>query len=316
VKLVVSTSDAGRRLAQFLADKLPDLSRTQTQKLITDGAVRVDGVVPPRGAKTKVHRGVPIEVTIPEPEPLELLPEAIPLDILHEDDDVVVVNKQRDLVVHPAPGHPNGTLVNALLHHVADFERPTEEVRPGIVHRLDRDTTGVMIVAKNRRAHQRLVERFAERKVHKVYVGVCHGLPNPPAGTIDTLFARHPRDRKRFSSRVHEGKRAVTHYETAERYVGAARLAITLETGRTHQIRVHFNDAGHPLVGDPTYGHRKKITDPRVREAVAVFDRPALHAARLALRHPTTDRKLAFDAPLPGDMLELMERLRQIQGLA
>ena len=205
IRLVAAAADDGRRLDQYLTDQLPDLSRAQIQKLIAAGAATVDSEPPARGTKTKVREGAEIELRIPPPAPIALEPEPIPLTILYQDADIVVVDKSRDLVVHPALGHPRGTLINALLYHVEDFEHATEDQRPGIVHRLDRDTTGVMVVAKHRKAQQRLVGAFQARAVEKNYVAVCRGVPRAAKATIDTWFGRHPTDRKRFSSKLTHG---------------------------------------------------------------------------------------------------------------
>lgn len=270
----------------------------------------IDGTVPVRGPKTVVRAGARIHYTPPPPEPIDLVAEDIAIDIIHEDTDIVVVNKPKNLVVHPAVGHARGTLVNALMFHVGDFEVADEDVRPGIVHRLDRDTTGLMVVAKNRAARRALVEAFSAREVAKTYLAIAHGVPNPQSAELDTLFGRHPRERKRFSSRVLEGKRAVTRYEVTESFAGASFIEVELETGRTHQIRVHLADIGHPLVGDEVYGRRRKCRDPRVGPIINPFDRPALHAHRLAFAHPSTKQPLEFVSELPVDMQALLDALR------
>lgn len=301
-ELIVEAEHDGQRLDRFLAARLADVSRSAIQRHIELGAVTLDGAPPRRGAATLVHEGDRVQYTPPPPVAVELIPERIPLEVLFEDDDLVVINKQRGLVVHPAAGHWTGTLVNALLGQVRGFTGIGDELRPGIVHRLDRDTTGVMVVAKHDLAQRGLAEQFKSRQVEKLYLAVVHGRPEPAAGTIETLFGRHPTDRKRFSSKVREGKRAVTHYQTEERLRGATLLRVRLETGRTHQIRVHFADRGHPLVGDATYGPRKKT--------LAGFDRPALHARALVIHHPIRGEELTFEAPIPEDLLELLEALR------
>jgi 23S rRNA pseudouridine1911/1915/1917 synthase len=302
IELEIDERYAGERLDRALAELLDDRSRALIQKHIEAGAVTIDGAQPKQGAKTKLHRGARIQYQPPPPEPIDLVAEAIPLSILFEDEHLLVLDKPAGLVVHPAAGHPRGTLVNAVLHHLqADLQGVGSPERPGIVHRLDRDTTGVIAIAKTARAHELLGHAFSERRVEKEYLAIVHGVPAPTEGTIDTLFGRHPRDRKRFSSKVLGGKRAITHYRVSELLQGASLLEIRLETGRTHQIRVHFADRGHPLVGDPVYGTRKPL---------APFARPALHSRRLTLDHPITGRKLTCEAPIPQDFLDLLEALR------
>ena len=292
----------GERLDRVLVVLFPGRSRALLQKHIEAGAVTVDGVVPK--ARTPVTAGAQIRYTPPPVEPLALVAEDIPLSILYEDEHLLIVDKPAGLVVHPALGHASGTLVNAVLHHVQDLERDEDDVRPGIVHRLDRDTTGCLVVAKTPRTHELLSQAFAERQVEKVYVAVVKGSPKSDSGTFDTLYGRHPTERKRFSSKVQSGKRAVTHYRVLERYAHAALVEVRLETGRTHQIRAHFADAGHPLVGDTLYGRKGGVD----------FERPALHAARLAFLHPITQVPLVAEAPWPADLLGLVEGMRRGQA--
>jgi 23S rRNA pseudouridine1911/1915/1917 synthase len=302
IEIEIDERFAGERLDRALTLLLDDRSRALIQKHIDAGAITIDGAPPKQGSKTKLHLGARIRYEPPPPEPLDLIAEDIPLSVLFEDEHLIVVDKPANLVVHPAAGHPRGTLVNAVLHHVqADLQGVGASDRPGIVHRLDRDTTGVIVIAKTPRAHELLAKAFSDRTVEKTYLAIVQGVPSPKEGTIDTLYGRHPRDRKRFSSKVATGKRAVTHYRVKEELSGSSLLEISLETGRTHQIRVHFADRGHPLVGDPVYGGRK---------AIAAFDRPALHSWRLELAHPITGRKLTCEAPIPQDFLLLLEALR------
>jgi 23S rRNA pseudouridine1911/1915/1917 synthase len=311
IELLVPEASDGARLDRFLADSLPDSSRSLIQKHIEVGAVSIDGAPPKRGAKTPVRAGSTIRYAPPPPEPTELVAEDIPLHILWQDEWLLVLDKPAGLVVHPALGHRRGTLVNALLHHVKDLRGIGGELRPGIVHRLDRDTTGVMVVAKDDEAQRALVEAFKSRKVEKRYLAIVHGLPSPKSATIDTKYGRHPSDRKRFSSKVAEGKRAITHYEVKEVFAGASLLDVRIDTGRTHQIRVHLADRGHPLVGDRVYGGRARaIRDPRTKELLLSFPRPALHAQRLAFPHPRSGEMLSFEAPIPEDLLGLLEALR------
>lgn len=264
---------------------------------------------PPRqGSKTKVRAGDRIDYVPPAPPASHVVPEDIPLPILLEDAHVLVLDKPRNLIVHPSSTRREGTLVAAVLHHL-DREA-TLNPRAGIVHRLDKDTTGVMVVAKTQLAEDKLAAAFRNRTVEKTYVAVVHGRPTPATATIETLFGRHPRARKRFSSTVDAGKVAITHYETAERFIGASLMHIRLETGRTHQIRVHFSDRGHPLIGDPVYGRRRRSQDPRVGAILNTFDRPALHARRLVFPHPVTGDPIAVEAPLPPDLEALLDQLR------
>ncbi len=301
IELEIDERLAGERLDRALAALLDDRSRALIQRHIEAGAITIDGLPPKHGAKTKVTLGAHIRYQPPPPESLALLAEDIPLSVLFEDDHLLVIDKPANLVVHPAAGHPSGTLVNAVLHHLqADLRGVSGSDRPGIVHRLDRDTTGVILVAKTVRAQELAARAFAERRVQKIYRAIVHGVPAPREGTIDTLFGRHPRDRKRFSSKVLTGKRAVTHYRVLEPLRSAALLEVRLETGRTHQIRVHLADRGHPLIGDPVYGRRPPVP----------FERPALHALSLEIEHPITGRKLTCEAPIPQDFLDLLEALR------
>jgi 23S rRNA pseudouridine1911/1915/1917 synthase len=301
----------GGRLDAVVAAALAHVSRAQVQRLIDDGRVTLNGVPAPK-PNTKVRAGDAIEVRVPPPEPLEVLPEDIPLVILHEDADVIVIDKPAGLVVHPAAGHPSGTLVNALLHHCTDLSGIGGVRRPGIVHRLDKDTTGVMVVAKSERAHAALTAAFAAKSrgepggIERSYLAITSPAPPAPTGTLRTLYGRHPVDRKRFSSKVPTGKPAVTHWEVVTPLHEAALVRFVLETGRTHQIRVHASDHGFALVGDPVYGHRPR--DERIAAAARALGRQALHAAVLAFDHPATGLRVRFEAPANfGDGLSLLD---------
>ncbi len=290
---------AGGRLDAVVAAAIEELSRTQVQRLIDEGRVCVGGEVATK-AKARVEPGDAIEVRVPPPEPLEVLPEPIPLAVLFEDADLIVIDKPAGLVVHPAPGHASGTLVNALLHHCKDLSGIGGVARPGIVHRLDKDTSGVMVATKTDRAHAALAAAFAGKAgVERAYLAIT--TPAPPAlrGTLRTLHGRHPVDRKRFSSKVSTGKAAVTHYEVLEKLRDAALVRFVLETGRTHQIRVHAADHGFPLLGDAMYGKRSPL-----------IARQALHAQLLAFDHPATGERLRFEAPPPGDFEAALAALR------
>ncbi len=301
------------RLDAVIAGAIAELSRAQVQKLIEDGRVTHAGAVATKSG-AKVRQGDAIEVSIPAPEPLEVVPEDIPLAILHEDADLIVIDKPAGLVVHPAAGHASGTLVNALLFHCKDLSGIGGVLRPGIVHRLDKDTSGVMVATKSDRAHAALTAAFAAKSrgepgtLERTYLAITSPAPPMKAGTLRTLHGRHPVDRKRFSSKVTSGKPAVTHYEVVEKLHDAALVRFRLETGRTHQIRVHAADHGWPLVGDPVYGHKPR--DARLAEVARALGRQALHAATLAFDHPVTGERLSFTAPLPADFQAALAALR------
>lgn len=248
----------------------------------------------------KLSAGDVVEMEVPETEETHVEPEPIPLDIVYEDGNVVVVNKPRGMVVHPAPGHRSGTLVNALLHHCRDLSGIGGERRPGIVHRIDKDTSGLIMAAKNDRAHQSLSRQLKDHSVERIYRAVVHGVPVHDSGTIDAPIGRHPTDRKKFTVTDKNGKPAVTHFAVLERFREAALLELKLETGRTHQIRVHMQFIGHPLVGDPVYSRNRR----------ALLEGQALHAAVLGFRHPETGEKLRFEAPLPEDIEHLLRYFR------
>jgi len=308
IELVIEDSDAGKRLDAVLAARIEALSRAAVQRLIEDGHVTVNGAVAAKW-NTKLRLGDAIEVTVPPPEPLEVIAEDIPLAIVFDDAELVVVDKPAGLVVHPAPGHASGTLVNALLFHCRDLSGIGGVLRPGIVHRLDKDTSGLMVVTKTDRAHAALAAAFAAKSrgetgaLRREYLAIT--APPPPAatGTLRTLYGRHPVDRKRFSSKVTSGKPAVTHWEIVERLRGAALVRLRLETGRTHQIRVHAADHGWPLVGDQVYGYKPT-------PIAAALGRQALHASLLELDHPVTGAHLAFESPLPADLETTLAALR------
>ena len=262
-------------------------------------------------AGTRLRAGDVIEVALPAPRPARAEPQAMELTVLHEDADIIVVDKPAGLVVHPAPGHPDRTLVNALLARCPDLRGVGGELRPGIVHRLDKDTSGVMVATKHDAAHARLAAHFKSKVARREYLAVVAPPMASRRGTFSTLHGRHPVHRKRFSSRVAKGKPAVTHWQVEERFARAADLVrCRLETGRTHQIRVHFADAGHPILGDRTYGRRP--ASPRLAELAAALGRQALHAAVLELEHPTTGARMRFEAPLPADMQSLLAALREL----
>jgi 23S rRNA pseudouridine1911/1915/1917 synthase len=296
----VGTEEAGERLDKFLADLLPDVSRTQVQQWVKMGnAVVNGGTVKPNN---KLAAGDIVTLVTPEARPAEIGPEPIPLDIVYEDGDVIVVNKPRGLVVHPAAGHPSGTLVNALLYHCRDLSGINGVMRPGIVHRIDKDTSGLLMAAKNDAAHHHLAAQLKAHTVNRKYIALVQDNLAHDQGTIDAPIARDPNDRKLFTVTDKNAKHAVTHFSVLERFGDCTLVELVLETGRTHQIRVHMKFIGHPLVGDPAYGRTKGVTMPGGQ---------ALHAAVLGFIHPRTEAFMQFEAPLPDDMEELLESLRK-----
>ena len=307
-RLAVPDDAAGVRLDRFLVSVLGDQSRSQIQRLIKDGHVLVAG----RAAKANqpVKPGQSVDVAIPEPIDPVPRPEPLPVAILYQDRDLVVVDKPAGMVVHPAAGHADGTLVNALLHHVPDLSGIGGEKRPGIVHRLDRGTSGLMVVAKHDQAHEELARQFQSREVEKEYIALVWGVVQ--AGRrIDDPIGRDPADRKKMSARARRSREAVTRIVRAEHFGPTLTLAhVAIHTGRTHQIRVHLSGIGHPIVGDALYGGVRRRVPGDLR-AVTHLDRPFLHAARLAFTHPTEGRRLEFTSPLPEDLEGILEELRQ-----
>lgn len=300
-RLTVSPEEAGVRIDKYLAEQLPDITRSYLQKLLKDGSVQMNGK--PVKASTKTAAGAVIELTIPEPEEPEILPEDIPLDILYEDSDVILINKPKDMVVHPAAGHYTGTLVNALMYHCkGDLSGINGVLRPGIVHRIDKDTTGVLIVCKNDKAHNALAEQLKEHSITRKYRAIVCGNLKEDEGTVDAPLGRHPQDRKKMAIVRTCGKRAVTHYRVLERFGNYTYIECQLETGRTHQIRVHMASLGHPLLGDEVYG---RVKSPFKLEG------QTLHAMVLGFIHPTTGEYMEFEAPLPEYFEKLLEKLRR-----
>jgi 23S rRNA pseudouridine1911/1915/1917 synthase len=310
--LLVEGDHDGSRLDNFLTALLPEQSRSHIQRLIKDG--RVTGPVATLRASTPVRTGQVYAVDVPPPAAATPEPEALPLRIIYEDPHLVVLDKPAGMVVHPAAGHSTGTLVNALLHHVKDLSGIGGEMRPGIVHRLDRGTSGVMVVAKHDRAHQELSRQFADREVEKEYIALVWGVVQ--AGRrIDAPIGRDPAARQKMSTRSRRARNAVTRVTTARHYKGVSLLRVAIATGRTHQIRVHLSAIGHPIVGDSTYGglHRRTLANLR---AVQRLERPFLHAARLAFTHPDDGRRVEFDSPLPLDLQLVLEDIEERERLA
>ncbi len=300
----------GTRLDLCLVELHPEWSRSRVRKLVDGGHVRLNERT--AKASTSVQVGDSIVVDEPSPQPLEVEAEDIPLDVLHEDADILVLNKPADLVIHPAAGNPSGTLVNALLHHCRDLSGIGGVERPGIVHRLDKNTTGIMVVAKSDRAHLALSIAFRRHEVRKTYAALCFGVPAEREGVVDAPIDRHPRHRKEMAV-VKEGRRARTLYQVDASFGGASLLSCRPVTGRTHQIRVHMAHIGHAIVGDPLYAGRqwRNLSEPTAQAACRAFARQALHAQRLEFEHPVTKELVEYEAPLPPDLEDLIEVLRR-----
>ena len=302
--VTLSEDEAGERIDRVLARRCPEFSRSALQRWIEQGRVEQAGEVVSR--KTKAVSGAEVSIHPAPPEAMSAKPQPIPLDVLFEDPHLIVLDKSAGLVVHPAPGHPDGTLVNALLFH-AEVHGGADPLRPGIVHRLDKDTSGVMVVAKTARAHERLVEMFQEHSLERAYLAIALGRP-PASIRYDTLHGRHPANRKKFTARVDRGRRAVTELESVELLHGSALVRCRLETGRTHQIRVHLAEHGHPVLGDSLYG--KSIGDPELRRVSSELGRQALHATVLAFAHPISGEPLRFETEPPEDFKRAVQALR------
>ena len=295
--ITITAEQAGDRIDKALATIQEEWSRSQISGWLADGGIKVNGA--DVKAKYKVKEGDVIEVTVPDVEDLEILAEDLQLEIIYEDADVLVVNKPRGMVVHPAPGHTTGTLVNGLMYHCKDLSGINGVARPGIVHRIDKDTSGLLMVAKNDVAHESLVNQLVAKTVTRRYTAVVHGHIAHDKGTIDAPIGRDKKDRQKQAI-VDEGKHAVTHFLVKERFGNFTLVECKLETGRTHQIRVHMNYIGFPLAGDPKYGPKKTID----------FGGQVLHAGVLGFEHPVTGEYLEFSAPLPADFEQLLEDLR------
>ena len=302
-QIVISAEEHGNRLDRVLSGRFPDTTRSSLQGLIESGAVCKDGK--PLKKNYKVGENDRISVELPEPKEVEIQPEDIPLDVVYEDADLIVVNKPRGMVVHPAPGNWSGTLVNALMHHCGDsLSGINGEIRPGIVHRIDKDTSGLLVVAKNDAAHRSLAEQIAVHSALRQYYAVVIGCPKEDSGTISAPIARHRTDRKKMAVDPN-GREAVTHYEVLERYRGFSYLTFRLETGRTHQIRVHMKHIGHPIIGDPLYGPKTDSWK---------LGGQCLHAGKLMLTHPSTGERMTFTAPLPDYFEAVLNKLRSHYG--
>ena len=300
ILLRASEESKNQRLDAFLASSLDGLTRSQATRLIESGEIAVNGRAVSKSYK--LAGGEDIAVTLPEPEPVEAVPQDIPLDVVYEDADVIVVNKPSGMVVHPAPGHPDGTLVNALLYHCAGtLSGIGGALRPGIVHRIDRDTSGLIIAAKNDAAHQYLSAQLADHTLARTYECIVVGKLREDRGTVDAPIARHPTDRKRMAV-VAGGREAVTHWEVIARYPGYTHVRCRLETGRTHQIRVHMAYIGHPILGDTVYGAKKEVPG---------LTGQCLHAVGLRFLHPRTHEIVELSCPLPDEFTRMLQKIRK-----
>lgn len=298
-KLFFTIEKGGERIDKYLSEQLEDMTRSHIQKLIKENMVRVNGMAVK--SNFKLSASDQIEVEIPELKEPDILPENIPLDILYEDQDILVVNKPKGMVVHPAPGHYTGTLVNAIMYHCKDNLSGINGVmRPGIVHRIDMDTTGSLLICKNDCAHQALAEQLKEHSITRKYHAIVHGRLKEDEGTIDKPIGRHPIDRKKMSVHCTNGREAITHYRVLKRFQQFTYIECQLETGRTHQIRVHMSSIGHPILGDQIYGPAK---------CPYKLQGQTLHAKVLGITHPTTGEYMEFDAPLPDYFQGLLEKM-------
>lgn len=309
--ILVEPPDSGKRLDLYIASCISDCSRSVATNLIRSGKIQVQGMVKKPGYR--VRAGDKICGCIPPPAPILFKPEPIPIDILHEDDDIIVINKQPGLVVHPAPGHHSGTLVNALLYLCPKLNGIGGALRPGIVHRLDKDTSGVLVVAKNDSAHIHLSRQFKSRRIKKVYLALVYGKMESNSGSISLPIGRHPVDRKKMSTTSRESRVAETTWQIRERFELASLIEVNLKTGRTHQIRVHCAAIKHPVMGDKVYGPRKRGKNVAYGDnLLGLVPRQMLHAWRIGLTHPATEAVVSFEAPIPPDMQAILKALRNL----
>ena len=304
--ILVEVSDSGKRLDLLIVSRIPGCSRSVVTSLIRNGKIRVQGDIKKPGYR--VSTGDEVCGTIPAPEPVLFKPEPVPIDILYEDHDIIVVNKPPGIVVHPAPGHNSGTLVNALLYHCPGLEGVGRKIRPGIVHRLDKDTSGVMVVAKNAMAHQDLVLQFKSRSIKKKYLALVYGRMESESGRVKLPIGRHPVDRKKMSTHSRKSRMAETTWQIRKRFARATLIEINLKTGRTHQIRVHCAAIKHPVVGDSVYG-RRKAGKSMAYDLLGSVPRQMLHAWQLQFTHPKTQKTLFFEAPVPRDIENILRKL-------
>ena len=300
--LILTSDQAGERVDVFLSRNIENMTRSAAAKLLEEGAVLLRGKPVKKNYKMSV--GDELEVVLPEPEPVEAIPQNIPLDVVYEDEDVIVVNKPVGMVVHPAAGHPDGTLVNALLYHCGkSLSGINGQMRPGIVHRIDRDTSGLIISAKNDMAHQKLAEQLQDHSLYREYQAICVGNLKEDSGTVNAPIGRHPADRKKMAIDHKNGREAVTHWTVLARYPGYTHIQCRLETGRTHQIRVHMASTGHPLLGDVVYGSKKPYPG---------LAGQCLHARKLSFIHPRSRERITVECPLPDWFTKVLTKLENM----
>lgn len=317
IRILVPEHKSKERIDIFLTREIAEVSRSQIQKAIKEGCITVDGKHV--RANHQVQPSEQIDIVIPKPCPPDVLPEPIPLNILFEDDHLIIVNKPAGMVVHPAYGHASGTLVNALMAHCDALSKVNDPTRPGIVHRIDKDTSGLLVVAKSDRVHRHLARQFGEKKVQREYRALVWGRIKKGSGTVETLLSRSLKDRRKITVSG-KGKSAVTHFQVIERFAFTSFLKLVLETGRTHQIRVHLAHLGNPVFGDQTYGGRSRqlggLNQLRMQQAIALLElmpRQALHAKTLGFQHPATKKQVFFDSDLPEDMAQVLQKLRELE---